>query len=151
MSSDFQIEYQPPSQSATCSCCGGVTTGLTRFVEWQGCPCSIVVISFSEAHPEVPARGIIGVGSFGDGTSESDRAAFAVELLPNGVFLTDATEEQWPASEILGTKLSRAEALEHPLKPNLFALIDELYLNDRPLQEHFHRAVHASDGCGQDD
>lgn len=145
MSSDFQIEFSPPSESNPCPCCDRITISLARFVEWRGCPCAIVSIAFSEGHPEIPATAIVGVGSFGEGSSKDERVAFAMELLPQGVFLVDATEEQWPRSEILGAKLSRAEALEHPLKPNLFAIVDELYLHDGPLLDHFHRAQHAGE------
>src|ERR1043166_103205 len=138
---ELEIEFCPPIKSGSCSCCGGVTTTLNRLIKRSGRPYAMCRITFSETHLTDPARGIVGIGSFGEGTIPDQRVAFAVSLKPEGVMVVDATDAEWPNSEILGPKLTRAIALRDQRKSELFKLIDQLYAEDSELNEHFTRVV----------
>jgi hypothetical protein len=138
--STLEVEYCGPIAS-DCDCCGGVTITLNRLVKRDGLPYAMCRMTFSDTHVEPPAKGIFGIGMFGEGTSPEQRVAFAVVLRPEGVMVVDATEAEWPDMELLGSKLSREAALQHERKGELFHLIDELYLHDAALASHFARVV----------
>jgi len=137
----FEVEYCPPVQSGLCDCCGGRTTTLNRLVKRDGLPVAICRITFSEGHLDEPARAIVGIGEFGEGTHPNQRVAFGISLKPEGVMLIDATRSEWADLEILGHKLTREQALGHALKPELFRLFDELYSGDDALRQLFSAVV----------
>lgn len=134
--SGFEIKYCEPIFT-DCDCCDGVTVTLNRLVKRDGWPYAMCRMTFSDTHAEPPAKGIFGIGMFGEGTSPEQRVAFAVVLRPDGVMVVDATEAEWLDSDLLGQKLSREAALQHERKGELFRLIDELYLHDAALASHF--------------
>lgn len=137
----FDIEFLPPQSGDRCRCCGGVTTYLKRLVKRDGAPHAMILITFTEGHPEAPAAGIFGIGMFGEGTTPRDRVAFSLGIAPSGVALIDATDDRWPDTGILGRKLTRDEALQHPRKAELFDVVDRLYAQDVRLTEHLRRAA----------
>lgn len=139
-SSGFEVEYCEPIAS-DCNCCDGFTITLNRLVKLDGWPYAMCRITFSDTHAETPAKGIFGIGMFGEGTSPCQRVAFAAVLGPDGVMVVDATDAEWPDCDLLGPKLSREAALQHERKGELFRLIDELYLHDAALASHFTRVV----------
>ncbi|MGV3755652.1 MAG: hypothetical protein ACO1QS_09750 [Verrucomicrobiota bacterium] len=134
---ELEIDYCAPLHAGMCECCRGTTTTLNRMVTRDGFPYSICQITYAETHPKEPARGIIGIGEFGEGTSPRQRVAFGISLRPVGIMVVDATDELWPDTEILGQKLSREAALKHPSKTALFRLVDKLYAEDKVLREYF--------------
>ena len=140
----FDVEYCEPL-ARPCACCGGTTITLNRLVKRGGMPWAALRIRFSENHPEPPALGLFGLGISDEESPADPPVAFALVLRPEGVRLVDATEVDWPGVEILGRKLSREEALRHGSKPELFRLVDELYLRDTALAVHFAQAVGGSD------
>ena len=103
-------------------------------------------ITFVEKHPEGPARAIIGIGEFGEGTEPHQRIAFGISLKPEGIMIIDATVPEWAELHILGPHLTREQALRHSRKPELFQLVDQLYLEDKALGEFFKLAVYAKPG-----
>lgn len=133
--STLEIEYCPAITSDPCPDCDGVTTTLNRLVKREGVPFAMCRIMFSGGIEE-PARAIMGVGRFGEGTEPHQRVAFALRMKPEGVMVVDALECDWPESDILGPKLTRDAALQHPLKGEVFRVIDELYANDESLRGH---------------
>ena len=146
----FEIEYCPSIHAASCPCCGGTTTTLNRLVKRDGLPFAMCRISFAEAHPQNPARAILGIGEFGEGTRPDQRVAFGLSLKPDGVMLIDATRQEWAECEILGPQLLREQALKHPLKSELFRLVDQLYAEDKALADFFiAAAAHAEPDRGQ--
>ncbi len=137
----FEVEYCQPLQSDPCPCCGGTTTTLNRFVKREGIPFAMCRITFAEGHLDEPARGILGIGEFGEGTDPHQRVAFGIALNPGGVMVIDATLPEWSDLEELGPQLTREQALKHPLKPELFRLVDQLYAEDKALSEFFRAVV----------
>lgn len=133
----FDIEYCPAIHSGACPCCGGTTTTLNRLVKRGGLPFAMCRITFAERHLDEPARAILGVGEFGNGTHPDQRVAFGLSLKPDGVMLIDATRPEWADCGLLGPPLLREQALNHPLKAEMFRLIDQLCEKDEALGEFF--------------
>jgi len=134
--SSIEIEFPVARISEPCECCGGTTTTLNRFVTIDGEASAIYRLRFSDNHPDNLFLGLFGIGHFGDGTTNADRVAIAVSLRPEGVMVIDAEESQWPKSEILGRKLTRAEAMGRPELSRLYAVVDSMYTEDEPLRSH---------------
>ena len=140
----LEVEYLAPI-ATDCDCCDGVTITLNRLVKRDGWPYAMCRITYSEVHLNLRAKGSFGIGMFGQGTSPEQRVAFAVLLRHDGAILVDATEAEWPDTDILGPKLSREAALQHERKGDLFRLIDELYSHNSALASHFAKVI---DGTG---
>jgi len=141
--SSIEIEFPAARLSQPCECCGGITTTLNRFVKIDGEPSAIYRLRFSDNHPNDLVLGLFGIGLFGDGTTNSDRVAFAVSLRPEGVMVIDAEESQWPKSEILGRRLTRAEAMVRPELSKLYAVVDSMYAEDEPLRAYLRKVASA--------
>jgi hypothetical protein len=66
--------------------------------------------------------------------------------------IIDATRPEWAGLDILGPRLTREQALGHPRKPELFRLVDQLYLEDKALGKFFTRvAARAEPGAPPND
>src|SRR5262245_5661737 len=78
----LEIEFCEPLIS-TCSCCGGRTTRLTRYVSRDGDAFAIYYAAFSDNHEPRVVRAIVSFGSWGGwepGSIPKDRVAFAMDL-----------------------------------------------------------------------
>jgi hypothetical protein len=114
-----------------------MTTTLNRLIKRGEVPFAMCRVTFGDRHLEEPACAIFGVGEFGEGTYSHQRVAFGISLKPEGVMVIDAARAEWDGLEILGHQLTREEALRHPMKSELFRLIDQLYAEDSALGDYF--------------
>jgi hypothetical protein len=135
------IEFESPREQGPCPCCGGRTTALTRFVHKDGNAHAVYLASYSDNHPEKVVSIAAGIGEWGDGTSPSDRVAFALQLRCKdnsyAVSVIDGNESPWTNAAFLGRLLSRAEAMAHPLVTEAFHLTDHMVLEDNPIIGYF--------------
>lgn len=84
---------------------------------------------------------LVSFGDYGEGTSEKDRVAFAMELRPgDGVMVTDADQSPWCDAKVVGRVLDRSEGLAHPLIQEAFDIVDHAVLEDEPLRAYLERA-----------
>jgi hypothetical protein len=141
--SSIEIEFPDAVISRPCECCGGVTTTLNRFVKIEGEPSAIYHLRLSDNHPDQLVLGLIGIGMFGEGTSDEHRVAFAFSLRPEGIMVIDAEESKWPNSSILGRKLSRDEAMSRSELPTLYDIVDCIYAQDESLRSYLRRVSSA--------
>jgi hypothetical protein len=136
----LEIELTEP-QFHLCDCCGGTTTTLVRFVHKDGAAHAVYYASFAEAHPDCGVSAVVSIGAWGDDAQPADRAAFAVRLWDDSsnfnVSVMDVADSPWPDKPFLGTPLTRAEALEHPLLPEVFHITDHMFMEDEPLISFF--------------
>jgi len=136
----LEIELTEPKISH-CECCGGTTTTLVRFVHKDGAAHAVYFASFAESHRDRGASAIVSVGPWGDGADPANRSAFALQLSEDkdnfNVTVIDTTESPWPDKPLLGRPLTRAQALEHPLLPEVFHITDHMFLDDEPLMRFF--------------
>jgi hypothetical protein len=132
----LSIEFEEPSLGALCKCCGHRTVHLTRFVSNDGNAHAVYYIKFTEGHPETPAAAAISLGDWEEGSTPSQRTAFALELRSDGVRVCNADESPWHETTILGRMLDRDEALAHPLIKEVFHITDHIYLEDPSFMTH---------------
>lgn len=131
----LEIEFFPPRLSL-CECCSATTTQLTRYVHEGPDTVAVYLAVFSDGHPFIDM--LFGLGVWGEQGSPDKRIAFAarVQLVDNipTIMLVDRAMAPWD-TEFLGRVLDRAEALEHPLKQDVFDLFDFIVSDDAPLNE----------------
>jgi hypothetical protein len=136
----LRIEFEPAHESDPCACCGKATIALTRFVYKDDVAHAIYYARFSKGHPELPVIATVSIGEWSEGSAPEQRVAFALELRSTEsqcqVMGTDAQHSPWRESKILGRTLDRAEALAHPLLPEVFHITDHMVSDDAPLKGH---------------
>ena len=136
----LSFEFEPPSESSPCECCGGKTTSLTRFVHKGGDAHAIYYAQFSDNHPERSVLATVSLGPWGEDSTSEQRIAFALELRASEsryeVMVIDADHSPWREAKIIGRTLNRAEALEHPLLAEVFHITDHIVLEDPPLNAY---------------
>jgi hypothetical protein len=57
----IEIERSEPRLS-TCSCCGGTTTTLVRFVHKDGSAYAVYYAAFAEGHPDRSVNAMVSLG-----------------------------------------------------------------------------------------
>jgi hypothetical protein len=138
------FEFEPPSNSGPCECCGGQTTSLTRFVYKDGDAHAVYFARFSDNHAERLVLATVSLGSWGDGTTPDQRVAFALQIRAAcsqyEVAVLDADGSPWRDVALIGRTLSRAEALAHPWLPEVFHITDHMVVDDAPLKAYLDAA-----------
>jgi hypothetical protein len=141
----FELEFAEPHLEGPCPCCGGLTVRGTGFVTVDDGAYAIYYVRYANAHPDDELALIVSIGDFSEGSSESEREAFYCRLRPRdgsyALMLDDAGRSPWSEVALLGRKLTRDEAREHPLKETLFALTDAIGGSDPRVRGFFQRVA----------
>lgn len=136
----LRIEFNEPTSSGPCECCGGVTTLLTRFVYRGGDAHAIYYARFSDNHEDRIVKAAVSLGEWGESGDPSLRTAFALQMRSGDenyeVMVRDAADSPWNGVELLGDMLDREEALAHPWIQEVFHIIDHMLLADEPLKTY---------------
>lgn len=147
MASRYEIEASDP-HLFNCDCCDGLTVRLTRFVYRDGDAFAVYYATYSSNHSDNELAMLVSLGEWGEDSEPSQRDAFYCRVRPTGdsyeVMLGNAAESGWSEVELVGKKLSRAEALAHPSKATVFEIVDEAFLHDGQLRGFVQR-VHCGD------
>ena len=134
------VEFEPPSESRPCECCGGRTTRLTRFVYRDGDAYAVYYALFSDNHPDRAVIATISVGEWGEDSTPDQRVAFALELRATDtqyqVAVIDAERSPWRDADVIGRTLDRAEALRHPRLSEVFHITDHIVTEDEPIRAY---------------
>ncbi len=134
------IEFEPPSESPPCECCGGRTTRLTRFVHRDGDAYAIYYALFADNHPDRTVSATVSIGEWCDGSTPDQRIAFALELRATDaqyqVGIVDVERSPWRSATFIGRTLSRAEALAHPRLSEVFHITDHIVIEDEPIHNY---------------
>lgn len=134
------FEFEPPSESEPCECCGGRTVALTRFVYNDGDAYAIYYARFSRDHPERVVVATVSLGEWSEDSTPDQRVAFALELRATDkeyqVGLIDAEQSPWQKAKIIGRTLNRDEALAHPRVKEAFHITDHLVIDDALIREY---------------
>ena len=129
---------EPPVR---CDDCGGNTTTLTGYVHKDGDAFAVYFARLSADHPERAVQALVGIGDRGEGTSEVERRAFALEMRKGpdgvGVQVVEGSESPWQRQKVLGRFLSREEALRDPALHDVFHITDHMFTDDPTIREHF--------------
>jgi len=144
----LSAEFEPPIQGDRCSCCGGVTTRLTRFVYRDNDAYAVYYAQFSSNHPDRLVLATVSIGEWGEGSTPNDRVAFALRLGVTDeqyeVGVLSSGESPWSNSTVLGRTLDRNEALGHPRIKDVFEITDFMVAKDQPLKEYLDGSKNAA-------
>ncbi|QVW70494.1 MULTISPECIES: hypothetical protein [Myxococcus] len=134
------FEFEPPD-TFQCDCCGGTTTLLTRFICRDRDAYAVYYAQYSDSHPERVVSLAVGIGEWGEGSSESQRVAFALVLRQDAenwmVTVKDSAESPWKEASGLGRMLDREEALAHPWLTEVFHITDHVVKEDSEVLRYF--------------
>jgi hypothetical protein len=138
------FDFEEPT-SASCECCGGITTALTRFVYEDGNAYAIYYARFGVRHEPRVVEAVVSIGEWGEGSGPWDRIAFPLRVRATDreyqVTVVDADESPWQGVGLLGRMLDRAEALQHERLQEVFHLSDHMVRDDVPLRDYLNGAV----------
>ena len=133
------IEFEEPKYS-TCECCGQTSTHLVRYVTRDDAAFALYLADFSTGHSHVNVLASFGGWREEDPWEARTAFAFTIRVIDDNysVSLIDAADCGYDRNYkdgIMGRILDRAEALEHPLKQEVFDLSDHIVECDRPVIE----------------
>ena len=136
----LSFEFNAPTESEPCSCCGGKTTSLTRYVYKDGDAHAIYYARFSDNHPKRTVLATVSLGEWGEEANPEQRVAFALQLRSTSseyeVEVLDSAQSPWHEATIIGRTLDRAEAMKHPLLSEVFHITDHMVTEDKPLKTY---------------
>jgi hypothetical protein len=124
----IRVEPEPPVKQSACAC-GGTSRLLHGYVYDDEHPHGVYFVEWCEGpHPRRSAFMALGLGTFGEGTTSTDRMSFGLEWTTDGTRLTDSPVRDRP--EVLGRFTPREEALRLPEVAHLWHVVDHVALDD---------------------
>lgn len=144
---EFELEFAEPNIGEPCPCCGGLTVTATGFVSVNEGAYAVYSIAYANTHPEHELALLVSVGDWSEGADPGARQSFYCRLRPDvdsGSYqlgLSDAGDSRWAEAAIFGQKLTRADALAHPLKATVLALTDAIGDRDPRVRGYFSRVA----------
>jgi len=122
-------------QTGSCECCGRTSRSLTGFVHDRERTVAGYFVHWTVGHLQDNGADIdIVLGEWSDGTSPADR--YAISLLhreadgePPALMVIDA-RAKFQDGELAGHRLRREDVIGTPLAPQLFSIVDAIYLQD---------------------
>jgi hypothetical protein len=126
-----KIVFTDPEHRSVCNCCGANVIVVCRDVERGGGPYATYFAKFSDGPDHTGVAVIVGLGDWSQEPAVG-RTAFSFRIWreSDNAVTGFVDGDSWDGVNFLGTRLSRQEALEHPLRPELFALSDFIVDND---------------------
>jgi hypothetical protein len=137
----LSLECNPPTEGEPCACCGGRTTSLVRYVRKDGFAHAIYIARYSDNHPDREVGAVVMLGPWGEGTSAQDRSAFLLRIREKAgrfqVMVDDANMAGVDVSGMASHRLTREQALAHPMVREVFAVSDLIVAQDANVIEYF--------------
>jgi len=134
MSNVLRIEPDGAATHGACADCGHSTRSVWGYVSDKAGARAAYFIRWTDGHLERGAQLMVSIGAWGADESPANRTAFGLECRVGttgpAFMLVDAEPLPWGAEEFLGAKLARTAALSHPLKPEVFEIVDALVAHD---------------------
>ncbi|MBI4533353.1 MAG: hypothetical protein HY711_05335 [Candidatus Melainabacteria bacterium] len=130
------LTFEPDgsSEQGNCPDCGNTTMTVWGYVHRAGAAHAAYYARWTKGHLERGMQLLVSVGSWGEGTTGKMRCCFGVECRmmsdSPGFMLVDADSMPWLNYDMLGKPLSRTQALDHPSKVDVFAILDALVEKD---------------------
>jgi hypothetical protein len=137
--SNFEIE-ESGSAGGHCGCCGATTKRIWGFVRRSGEPVGAYVVAWTPGKPDHGAKFDLILGKWGDSASKVDRYSVALDLrLIDGsaqFMVVDALDRATSGSPLVGTALKRSDVIDTPLAPQIFAIVDAVYMSHGARELH---------------
>lgn len=132
MRPDFDIE-EAGTAGGHCACCGTTTKRVWGFVRRGGEPVGAYFVAWTEGKPDHGAKFDLILGRWGDSAAKDDRYAVALDFrLIDGTpqfMVVDALGRVTSGSPLVGTALKRSDVIGTPLAPQVFAVVDAVYMS----------------------
>ena len=133
---EFEIEKAGES-SGHCDCCGRTSRRVWGYVhQCRGPTVAAYFVTWTADHlVEMGANVDLILGRWGDGTSARDRVAVSLihrdqEGSGAEVMVIDADQSNCGDGALAHSALRRDEVIGTPLAPQVFAIIDAIYIQD---------------------
>lgn len=137
----YEIE-QTGQSDGCCDCCGGITKRIWGLVNRDGKTLAAYFVSWTTGRPDHGAAFDLVLGRWGRGASPKDRSGVALDFRPvNGApqfIVVDAVDRFRSGNDLFKSALQRSDVIGTPLAPQVFALVDAVYLGDPRLDELQH-------------
>ena len=129
----FEIE-EAGAAGGHCACCGMTTKRVWGFVRRNGEAVGAYFVAWTQGKPDHGATFDLIVGNWGASGANEDRYSVALDYrLIDGApqfTVVDALNRATSGSILVGTALKRSDVIGSPLAPQLFAIVDAVYMSD---------------------
>jgi len=134
----FEIE-QGDSSLGHCECCGTTTRRIYGYVHRDGATVAAYFVGWTKQKPDHGAAFDLIIGKWGEAATKQDRCAVALDFhikdASPAFMVVDAHGRLKAGSELVSAVLRRLDVIGTPFAPQVFALIDAIYLGDPRLDE----------------
>jgi hypothetical protein len=122
-----------------CDCCGCTTKRVWGFIRRDGEAVAAYFVGWAEQRSDHGATFDLILGKWGDSTTRLDRFAVAldyriVEASPQ-FMVVDAQDRLTSGGDLASMALKRSDVIGTTLAPQVFAIVDAIYMGDSRLNE----------------
>ena len=134
------LEIEPTGANVGhCDCCGSTTKRIWGLIHRDGEGIAAYFVGWAAQRPDHGASFDLILGKWSDSTTNQERYAIAldyriVEASPPFT-VVDALGRLASGNDLAGSALKRSEVIGTPVAPQVFALIDAIYIGDQRLHE----------------
>jgi hypothetical protein len=136
----YGIEFNDKIKSFECPHCGEESKTVWGWVSKDSVAHAVYFANLMTGHHETSARLTISVGGWGDENDLSKRKWIYIEARPiptsYEMMVREPAESLYIGESILGTSLTRSEALASPLVQEFFAVADYIAFNDPAVRSY---------------
>ena len=123
----------------TCACCGRSSKTIWGDLSVNETTLAVYFVQWTVGAPGHDANIDLVIGKWGEGTQPNSRILVSLLYRPskeNGSFMVIDSEQRLAGkSQICGRAMRRAEVVGTPFAPEVFALLDGLWLSDPRIAE----------------
>ncbi len=135
----YSVEVAEGLESSKCQCCMEICRITHGFVYKNNDAHAIYYASWVVSHKDNCAYVALGIGDWDESTTEKDRLCFNLKIYSAAkeyqLFFIDPQEAPWKNNSLLGVKITKVEAKQHPLKEEVFQILNEIILSDQYLKD----------------
>jgi hypothetical protein len=146
----YGIEFNDKVKSFRCPHCGEQSMTVWGWVSKDNAAHAAYFANLMTGHQETSARLIISIGGWGEEDNLAKRKWVFIEARPIAgsyeMMVREPEESLYNGKHILGTSLTRSEALASPLMQEFFAVADYIAINDPAVRSYLQGAQVSSKG-----
>src|SRR5262245_8198444 len=134
------MEIEPTGESkGHCDCCGSITKRVWGFVHSYAGTVATYFVSWAERRPDHGASIELILGKWGESSTPQHRYVVALDhriIEASPQFMIVDTQDRLPsADDLVSSALKRSEVIDTPLAPQVFALVNAIWIDDPRLTE----------------
>ena len=134
----FETE-QTGASVGHCDCCGSTTKRVWGLIHLDDVTVAAYFVGWAEQRPDHGAAFDLILGKWGDSAAREDRYAVALDyriVESSAQFMVvDAENRRTSTSELVGAVLKRSDVIGTALAPQVFAIVDAIWMGDPRLEE----------------